>query len=159
GQFIDLEEIERRKPVTFTHLLRGMHGLEVEDAMGSEQVMMRSRGPEWGGYGLGRCPAAIFVDGMPMPAGFDLESVLPLPRVAAVEIYPDVTGLPFEFTTIGGECGVVAFWSRPVQDARPITWKRAGLAGLIIGAIIVIQRAIVNGSQSDISDRAMPDFS
>jgi hypothetical protein len=157
GQYLDEKEIERRRPVTFEHLLRGLHRVEIETDMGSSRVTLPSTTPPKLGQKFGRCAAAVFVDGMPM-ASADLESLLPLTQLAAVEIYPDATGVPFEFTTIGNDCGVVAFWSHPVRDARPVTMKRIGIAAVLIGALVVIQRILFSIGEADISDRDMPDL-
>lgn len=153
GQYLDEKEIERRRPVTFDHLLRGLHRIEIETEMGSSRVTLPSARPPALGQNFGRCDAAVFVDGMPVSTSdTDLESLLPLTQVAAVEVYTDPTGVPFEFTTIGNDCGVVAFWSRPVRDPRPVTMKRVGLAALLIGAVVIIQQILFNAGDSDIFD-------
>lgn len=158
GQYLDEKEIKRRRPVSFEQLLRGVHRMQVDTELGSSRITMPSKVPPELGQGFGRCAAMVFVDGMPLSPDADLEGALPLSQLAAVEIYPEPTGAPLEFMTIGNECGVVAFWSHPVRDARPITMKRVGIAALLIGAVIVIQQVLLNTGQSDISDTGIRDF-
>jgi hypothetical protein len=72
-----------------------------------------------------------------------------------VEIYRDAAGVPFEFMDIGNSCGSVAFWTHPIRNPIPVTFKRVGIAAAVIGAIIVAEKLIVGGQQSDISDKPM----
>jgi hypothetical protein len=82
-----------------------------------------------------RCPATIFVDGIPL----DLSGVgataqtldeyaSPL-QIAAMEVYPRSTNVPTEYLTTR-DCGVVAVWTKfglddiPVFDPRKRSKKR-----------------------------------
>ena len=143
GRYIDEEEIERKRPVTVEQLLRGRVGVQVERVVekGSTVVTLR-------GFDITPCLANIFVDGLPFAqgGGFDLEDLVPIGQLAAVEIYPDATSPPFEFMNASNHCGSVVFWTRPIRPAKgvgPITWKRAGIGLVFVGAVFLVERVLI----------------
>lgn len=148
GRYITEKEIERKRPVSVEQLMRGVVGVQV--AEGDSELTLR-------GNDIAPCSANIFVDGLPMPQGrdVDLDLVVPIGQLAAVEIYPDATGVPFEFMNAGNQCGSVVFWTRPIRNARPITWKRAGIAAAIVGAVVLVETVFMRTQEADTSDKPM----
>ncbi len=76
-----------------------------------------------------RCQPHVMLDGLPfdgpmtMIAGDDVEGI---------EIYRGVTQIPAEYYRYG-MCGLTMVWSRhDPPGMRPLTWKRAGVAGALI---------------------------
>jgi hypothetical protein len=102
GHFIPPEEIERRQPLRFHDLLRGIPGVRVDSEGG---ITLR------GGYGtsMGFCPPRFFLDGVPLD---DREAVEQLPalEVAAVEVYRGAAQVPPQYGGATGACGVVVVW-------------------------------------------------
>ncbi|HLB36408.1 MAG TPA: carboxypeptidase regulatory-like domain-containing protein [Gemmatimonadales bacterium] len=60
------------------------------------------------------CPALLFLDGVFIgdASKVDLESVLAVNQVEAVEAYNGPSQMPVEFNRTGSRCGVVVFWTR-----------------------------------------------
>lgn len=162
GRFIDEQEIERKQPVSVEHLLRSVHGVTIANEYGGVTLMLRGKGME-------SCPAAIYVDGMPMAvAGYDIEHLVPIGRLAAVEVYEDAIALPFEFLSIGNECGAIAFWTYPGGAYRGEDKRAGGVLTrhrLVIGALAAVAVLVVDvlllrsGRKADISDRSLRDQS
>lgn len=105
GEFLDAETIERRRPLVFTDLLRGLPGTEVRtvDLM-TRVVQMRSSD------GRGACTPVVVLDGVRLPAeGTTLDDVIPAELVRAVEVYPRRIQAPPEYQT--AECGSIVVWT------------------------------------------------
>jgi len=84
-----------------------------------------------------RCEPLVLLDGLPyegrmtMLAGEDVEGI---------EIYRGVTQIPAEYYRYG-MCGLAMVWSRhDPPGMRPLTWKRAAAAGVIVVLIGLIAR-------------------
>jgi hypothetical protein len=148
GTFIDEKEIQRKRAVSVEQLMRGMAGLDVEQDPADMSKVLTLRG----------CTASIFVDGLPIPQGrgFDIDDLVPIGQLAAVEIYRSEAGVPFEFMNLGNACGSVVFWTHPIRDSMRATWK-VGIAVAIIGAIVIAERAVARAQESNTTDRPMRD--
>lgn len=123
GDFIDEEEIARRKPLQVSDILRDVPGIEVltTGAFG-RRVMMRGRAA--GMF----CVPAVYVDGMRFFTGSsrpgrsddemqayqgaaDLEYVVNPLDVKAVEIYAHDSSIPAEFDDPRDGCGSIVIWT------------------------------------------------
>ncbi len=123
GSFVTRQEFQRRgDPWVPTQVLRGMRGVRVVPRTGevgaagrwlvytsrgrTRTVERRARG--------GQCFPLYFLDGHFWgDAGMiDIDDVLPVAEIEAVEVYTSVAGLPPEYNRPGAACGVIAFWTR-----------------------------------------------
>lgn len=112
GHFITPEELERRKVIKFSDVLRTLPGLSVSESNG--QAMIRStRSAQGNGC------VTIYVDGAPwqqIEPG-DLDTFVQPNEVAAVEVY-NGTNIPVQFTTPGQSCAAVVVWTKTRVDRR-----------------------------------------
>jgi hypothetical protein len=132
GRFIHRPFIEARVGSLPSELLRMTPGVIVTPSGDGHSNFITLRGPG------GRCPAAIFLDGLPVPQGIgaSIDEFTAADLLEGVEIYDAYTMPPAGLPIASNGCGIVAFWSR--RDVhRPFTWKRLGV-GLLIGAFIVL---------------------
>ena len=108
GRFLTPEEIEKRRALQFTDLMRTIPGLQVSSQNG--QAMLTSSRSS--GTGSGGC-VTVFVDGaawQQLTPG-DLDSFVRPEEVAAVEVYNGVQ-VPAQFATIGQTCSAVVVWTK-----------------------------------------------
>ena len=101
GIFFDEEYIKKRNVVQTTDLFQGQLSVYVSRA-GAFRKM-------WG-RGL-RCPMDVFVDGVALGDGFDLERNMPPEWIKAIEIYPSANGIPPQFQRSIG-CGAIVVWTK-----------------------------------------------
>jgi hypothetical protein len=132
GRFIHRPFIEARVASLPSELLRMTPGVIITPSEDRHYNFITLRGPG------GRCPAAVFLDGLPVPQqiGASIDEFTAADLLEGVEIYDAYTIPPPGLPITINECGIVAFWSR--RDAhRPFTWKRLA-AALLVGALIVL---------------------
>ena len=133
GQFIHREFIDRRialRPSQLVRMTPGVFVIPTDNGLSSIITMRGVTG--------GRCAAAIFLDGLPVPqeVGMTIDDFTAADQLEGIEIYDAYTIPPPELPATTNECGIVAFWSR--RDAfRPFTWKRV-IAGVVLGAFILL---------------------
>lgn len=105
GHFITRAQIDARRPLVLSDMLRGIPGMELyrTNIMGRVTLRFARRND---------CPPAYFVDGLYMP-NFNIDDVPPR-DVEGVELYEGLAGLPAEFAKQTGvqACGVVVIWTR-----------------------------------------------
>jgi hypothetical protein len=112
GYFITPEEMERRKPIKFTDVLRTTPGLRVSEQNG-QAMISSTRSAQGGGC------VTVFVDGAPwqqLDPG-DLDTFVQPNEVAAVEVYNGAS-IPGQFTTPGSNCSAVVVWTKTRVDRR-----------------------------------------
>jgi hypothetical protein len=115
GDFITREEFESARHRQTTDLLRRMRGIRIRANVRFQEVgpplqisMTRSfRRSE-------DCPPLFFLDGQLLGNAFntDVNTVVPVEIIEAIEVYSATAGLPQEFNRRGSSCGVIAFWTR-----------------------------------------------
>lgn len=105
GEFLDAETIERRRPLVFSDLLRGMPGTEIRSVdMMTRVVQMRASD------GRGSCVPVIIVDGVRLNhVEMNIDDAIPAEMVRAIEVYPRRIQAPPEFQT--PDCGSVVVWT------------------------------------------------
>ncbi len=104
GVFLDPQAVERKQPLAFSDLLRGISGVEVTQVRGARAALMRS--PD----GSATCEPELVVDGVRMPRyDSDIDHLIPASVVRAVEVYPRRIQAPAEYQSL--TCGTVVVWT------------------------------------------------
>ena len=62
----------------------------------------------------GRCLPLVFLDGLYLGDAWtvDIDRILPMVDLEAIEAYTSIASLPVEFNRPGSLCGVLVFWTR-----------------------------------------------
>jgi hypothetical protein len=112
GYFITREDISRRRPLRTSDLIASAPGVRLESSgSGQRRIATMSRA-------TGRCRAEIFVDGMHVTrwagsdGGVSVDEVASPGVIEGIEVYTGGVRAPAEFRSAGGECGVIAIWTR-----------------------------------------------
>ncbi len=104
GVFLDPQAVERRQPLSFTDLLRGIVGVEIGVVRGARTALMRS--PD----GASQCEPELVVDGVRMPRyDTSLDDLIPATVVRALEVYPRRIQAPAEYQSLS--CGTIVIWT------------------------------------------------
>lgn len=110
GQYLDAEEIAKRRPLQVADALRLMQGVIIAPRTSfSSQVYVRA------GYGRS-CEPAVYIDGVELPSKTkDLDAFVDLDDIAAMEVYTKAAEVPLEFP---GDpfCGAILIWRK--EDHR-----------------------------------------
>lgn len=112
GYFITPEDLERRKALRFTDVLRTTPGLRVSDRNG-QAMISSTRSAQGSGC------VTVYVDGAPwqqLNPG-DLDTFVQPNEVAAIEVY-NGAGIPGQFMTPGRNCTAVVVWTKTRVDRR-----------------------------------------
>jgi hypothetical protein len=124
GEFIERDEIERRRPSTVIDLLRGKPGVRMFASGKWNREDIRFMGTERMG---GRdCRPTIWVDGLLVRSAGDtirgdpgLEGWLPSPdAIEAIELYSRPSGVPVQYNG-DAMCGVIIVWTRREEIPQP----------------------------------------
>jgi hypothetical protein len=133
GQFITQSDIERRPGARTTDLLRQLNGVEVI-ASGPRRLtnLIRIRGNT-------RCDPTIYIDGIVVQqyAESGIDDFLRPEMLAGVEIYTSSTGAPPPITA-RGDCGVIAFWTRGVEQGEAWSWRRILIGGGVLLGLLTL---------------------
>ncbi len=100
GLFIEADSLGR-EAFSARDFLRGKLG--VSQMAASTDVLSLTRCPRFGGYING---ARVYLGG-----AWELDNELSAADIFAIEIYPSLATLPFEFS-LSGACGAVLIWTR-----------------------------------------------
>lgn len=104
GVFLDPDEVERRHPLNFSDLVRGISGVEVVSIDGVRAVAMR------GMDGAAQCEPELVVDGMRVPRyESNIDDLIPASIVRAIEVYPRRIQAPAEYQSL--TCGTLIVWT------------------------------------------------
>jgi hypothetical protein len=112
GYFITPEQIDQRKAMKFTDILRTTPGIRVSESNG-QATIASTRSAQGGGC------VTVYVDGAPwqqLDAG-DLDAFVQPNEVAAVEVYNGAS-IPVQFTTAGQSCAAVVVWTKTRVESR-----------------------------------------
>ena len=131
GRFVTRQEIEARRPLLVSDLLRMMPGVRVSPrgAFPRENVLLLRGG----------CVADVYIDGFPSGQSVPVDAMLHPNDIEAVEVY-QASETPAQFKTTS--CGAVVFWTRrPSPGAgNPFTWRRGLVALGLVGVGILLTR-------------------
>jgi hypothetical protein len=128
GRFVSRDDIEKRRGMTASELLRGMPGVHLLPAGGGFGVstgnIITMRG------GVDRCLPTVYLDGIAI-AQFPenpVDDFIFSATLEGIEVYVGSTA-PSPFRSITG-CGVVAFWTRSPPPGS-FSWRKLAIgAGL-----------------------------
>lgn len=105
GRFFTAADVERRNPIQFTDLLRGVPGIRIEQRGLNTAVRIRGN----------RCAPLVWLDGQAMGAGeVDLDAFDPR-TFEGIEIYGGGASVPAEFQRnflMSSSCGTLLLWSK-----------------------------------------------
>jgi len=138
GRFITAADIDERRPILTTDLLRTIPGINVRSGFGPSAIRIRGNS----------CAPFVWIDGAPASAGYlDVDAFAPN-SLAGIEVYSGVATVPVELRGPRGEgaCGVIALWSR-VPDPRPRRAKNPVTAEQL--ARLVEQATVYTADQVD----------
>jgi len=107
GVFYDREEIEKRRPVRITDVLRTAPGLVyAQDATGQLRLLGRDVSLRGG------CPIEFVLDGIPIGDNVSADRFVDMVNVAAIEGYSGPTDGPAAYRGQRARCGLVLVWTR-----------------------------------------------
>jgi hypothetical protein len=112
GHIIDEAEIEKRRPIVITDLLRTVPGvLVVPGKRSGMDILMR------GGHGIlgtGYCRPDMWIDGVRVTNDelFPFDMMVSTMDLRAVEVYARNSTVPPDLASMSG-CGVIAIWTGP----------------------------------------------
>ncbi|MEX2281124.1 MAG: carboxypeptidase regulatory-like domain-containing protein [Gemmatimonadota bacterium] len=143
GRFITRADIDKNGAYSLAHALRFAPEVSLarvfDGVFTTDGIFMRSFG--------GMCVPGIYLNGLAMPVdrGFDINDLINVDEIEGIEVYRNSLSVPMEFVRLsdppGLWCGVIAVWSRPLPRA-PVTLKRLGFAGLLVGVPILLGRLL-----------------
>lgn len=118
GEFLSREQITRRGSVELVDLMRGFRSVSIasDQSKGGaipEQIAYNRR--DYGNFltsGAGACPMQVVVDGVNMPAAFDLTLGPLVSQIAGIEVYGGPSTAPVQFQGMDRRCGLVLIWTR-----------------------------------------------
>jgi hypothetical protein len=167
GAFVTREEFEKRgNPQQATDVIGKMQGVRLEPSGEFDNpwiVSMTRGGPRSFGFGStgvdvssgAGCPPLYFVDRQFVgnAAEMNVDAIVPLVEVEAVEAHASVASLPVEFNRRGSSCGVIVFWTRradmrgvaiPQEEGGSGSTKWHLLAGLaiVVSIFVLVGKAI-----------------
>jgi hypothetical protein len=114
GTYITRKDIEARRPMYTSDLLRTVPGIElIREGTGTRPRIELARGAgRW-------CRTQIFVDGMLMnrqgpgpEIDVRLDDLVSPGSIEGIEIYKGLSSIPPEFLNADSQCGVIAVWTR-----------------------------------------------
>jgi hypothetical protein len=137
GQFLTRQRIEQRPGARTTDLLRELSGVFIQSlsaGAGRRVNMIRMRG------GTGMCEPTIYVDGIVMRQYVDspIDDLVKPDQLAGVEVYSGGGSAPPPIQS-RDHCGVVAFWTRPVEDVERFSlWRVIAGATAVLGLLTIV---------------------
>lgn len=109
GSFVTRDQIERRRPVYLSDMMRNLPGMMVTPAsIGGYTVRVGRTGQRSG------CRPDYYIDGIHAP-GFELD-LIPPQDVDGIEIYRGPATIPPDYRHRTSGCGVIAIWTYDPAD-------------------------------------------
>jgi hypothetical protein len=143
GRFITRADLDKNGSFSLAHALRFTPEVAIERVRDgpfmTDGIFMRSLG--------GSCVPGIYLNGLAMPVdrGFDINDLINVDEIEGIEVYRNSLSVPAEFVRLNDQpgvwCGVIAVWSRQGRGS-PVTFKRVGFAGLLVGVPVLLGRLL-----------------
>jgi hypothetical protein len=121
GQFMTLDQIEKRNSVYGTELVRTFSSINVRPVAGraGSRPLYVAMSLRPGGAGNGSmkggglvCPLKVVIDGVQMPNPFNLDDLPPPRDLVAIEVYSGPATVPLRFKGADTSCGVILVWTK-----------------------------------------------
>jgi len=112
GIFLDQQQIDRRGAQRLTDVLRDLPGVElasISGPLGTRDHVLVMRGTATAGSEV--CPIQYYVDGHPFAQTDDIDRLISVRDVVALEVYPGASQVPPQFNGATARCGVIAIWT------------------------------------------------
>lgn len=110
GHFFTRDELERNPSARVSDLLRRVPGVQVYHTPTGDVVAFR------GATFSGPCRPTVVLDGLRLGSGEDLDALVTVSSLEAMEVYTSAAGAPAEYWS--GGCGVIALWTR-IEPSYP----------------------------------------
>ncbi len=122
GYYITRADVEARRPLYTTDLLRDVPGLTVMGSGSGLRPAVQVSGRSTTAQLATGCPTQIWIDGFLLnrrPAGgsaptedFRLDDAVSPGSIEGIEVYKGLSSVPAEFLNDDAKCGVIAIWTR-----------------------------------------------
>lgn len=112
GQFVTQEQIEKRNSLQAFDYLRQLRGIDVSRITNTAFAGTVALSKREGNIMGGGCAMQILLDGIILPANFNLELLPPPKQLAGIEVYSGAATVPAQFGGVDRRCGLIAFWTR-----------------------------------------------
>lgn len=99
GYFFGPDEIQRDRLRVASDIMRRVPGVKLMPARFGHRILFRG------------CRPLVWIDGQRV-VGAELDDVMDIDDIAAIEIYPSMAGLPAQYVGYESRCGVIAVWTR-----------------------------------------------
>ncbi|XWV18184.1 MAG: TonB-dependent receptor plug domain-containing protein [Gemmatimonas sp.] len=106
GRFFGPSDLAKRPPMRIGDVLRMVPGVRVVPATYGERVQMR--GLTFNSW----CTPDVWLDGIRVQGDNNVESMVSVDDIRAIEVYASPQTVPAQFTSLTG-CGVVLMWTGP----------------------------------------------
>jgi len=121
GYYITRADVEARRPMYTTDLLRDVPGLTVTGSGSGLRPVVQVAGRATANNALG-CPTQIWIDGFLLnrrtlggrgaTEDFRLDDAVSPGSIEGIEVYRGLSSVPAEFMNPDAKCGVIAIWTR-----------------------------------------------
>jgi hypothetical protein len=120
ASYVTRAEIEKRRPIATTDLLRRIASIRIVDSAGMDiaisarmQKVMSRATPAGHSFYLAECALQVAVDGYFREWGFNVNSIPP-EQIHGIEVYPGAATIPAEFSGVRRDayCGAILIWTR-----------------------------------------------
>jgi hypothetical protein len=106
GRFFGPSDLAKRPPVRIGDVLRMVPGVRVVPATYGERIQMRALNfNSW-------CTPDVWIDGIRAQNDNNVESMVSVDDIRAIEVYASPQTVPAQFTSLTG-CGVFLMWTGP----------------------------------------------
>jgi hypothetical protein len=118
GRFYEPEELREMEHLRVGDVLRRKGGVEIK-ALGRARIAMNPYMRDV--MGQLDCYMSVYLDGIMIGRGgkassgpdlVDLQNVMAVVAIEAIEVYRSAAGIPVEFGGASGQCGAVVLWTR-----------------------------------------------
>lgn len=118
GYFFDDKAIQQRRPYDIFSLLRTIPSVDISRTGFQTSVSLRGPVP-LDRKGTTNCLPALHIDGIRFPRDMvgDLDFLVPVNRIAGLEVYTRAGSMPTEFSDFNS-CGAIVIWTQPPSPRR-----------------------------------------
>lgn len=120
GVHIDSEQLKQLEHLRLPDVLRRRTSVRLVSSLRGDGTSGSPMAPVYavstrrpGPSGTLLCPLDVWLDGIKLPNPTNLNTIVGVSQLEAVEVYYGAAGIPAEFSGAGSTaCGVIVLWSR-----------------------------------------------